>query len=58
MRGSTASTIDPADLRPYFGGASNFNAARTVFLEGTLTEGEMTITLTGTAVVVQWGAPQ
>jgi hypothetical protein len=33
MRGSTASTIEPAGLRSYFGGASDPNAARTVFLE-------------------------
>ena len=33
IRGSTASTIDPAGLRSYFGGASEANAARTVFLE-------------------------
>ena len=33
IRGSTASTIDPAGLRSYLGGASDSNAARTVFLE-------------------------
>jgi hypothetical protein len=33
MRGSTASTIDPAGFRSYFGGASDPSAARTVFLE-------------------------
>jgi len=33
IRGSTASTTDPADLRTYRGGPSEANAARTVFLE-------------------------
>src|SRR6185437_14622412 len=33
IRGSTASTIDPAGLRSYFGGASEANAARTVLRE-------------------------
>ena len=32
-RGSTASTTDPAGCRSYFGGPSEANAARTVFLE-------------------------
>jgi hypothetical protein len=31
--GSTASTIDPAGLRSYFGAASDAIAVRTVFLE-------------------------
>jgi hypothetical protein len=33
MRGSTASTIDPASLRSYLGGASERSAAFTVFRE-------------------------
>ena len=33
MRGSTPSTIEPAGLRSYFGGASDSNAAYTVFRE-------------------------
>jgi hypothetical protein len=33
MRGSTESTIDPAERRSYLGGASDANAAYTVFRE-------------------------
>jgi hypothetical protein len=33
IRGSTASTIDPAGCREYFGGPSEANAALTVFFE-------------------------
>ena len=42
--GSTASTIDPAGLRSYFGGASAASAARTVFRETPCT---LTIALIG-----------
>src|SRR3954467_306213 len=44
IRGSTASTIDPAGARAYRGGPSDANAARTVFFE---TPNTLAITLIG-----------
>ncbi len=37
IRGSTASTIDPAGARSYFGGPSEANAARTVLRDTPIT---------------------